>query len=80
MPSTPKLLIALTQFAPQILHGLILREGYFPFGNGCQPVGIARATFQLFFKCAMKSLNNQTDFDSAILMSSKSRPGRDRKR
>jgi hypothetical protein len=31
-------------------------------------------------KCALKSLNNQADFDSAILMSSKSRPGRDRKR
>jgi hypothetical protein len=36
--------------------------------------------FSLFSKCALKLLNNQADFDSAILMSSKSRPDRDRKR
>jgi hypothetical protein len=36
--------------------------------------------FSLFSKCALKSFNNRADFDSAILMSSKSRPGQDRKR
>jgi hypothetical protein len=36
--------------------------------------------FSLFSKCALKLLNNQADLDAAILMSSKSRPGRDRTR
>jgi len=45
-----------------------------PFGNDCQPIEIARGVFGLFSKCALKWLNNQADFDSAIRRFDPSRP------
>jgi hypothetical protein len=44
------------------------------FGNGCQPIEIVEACFDRFSKYALKSLNNQTDFDSAIRRFDPSRP------
>src|SRR5206468_826017 len=43
------------------------------FGNGGQAIEIARGHFEPFSKCALKSLNNQTDFDSAILWSAQAK-------
>jgi hypothetical protein len=37
----------------------------FLFGNNCQAIEIAKGHFGVFSKCALKSLHNQTDFDSA---------------
>jgi len=41
-------------------------EGCFSFGNGCQAIEVARASFGRFFQMLMKLLDNQADFDSAI--------------
>jgi hypothetical protein len=38
---------------------LILSRGLPPFGNGCQAIGIARACFDRFSKCALQLLDNQ---------------------
>jgi hypothetical protein len=40
----------------------------------CAAIEIARGHFERLSKCALKSLNNQTDFDSAIRRFDPSRP------
>jgi hypothetical protein len=47
------------------------------FGNDCQAIEMARGRFQPFSKCALKSLNNQADFDSAIQTPDPSGRGQD---
>ena len=50
MPSTPEALERVGGVRPQILPGLIHREGCFSFGNGCQAIEIVRACFGRFFQ------------------------------
>jgi hypothetical protein len=56
------------------LLALLTLWGLFLFGNNCQAIEIAKGHFKCFPKCALKSLNNQTDFDSAIRRFDPSRP------
>jgi hypothetical protein len=46
----------------------------FSFGNVCQAIDITELHFDHFSKRALKSLNNQPDFDSAIRRFDPSRP------
>jgi hypothetical protein len=41
---------------------------------------LLEAVFDIFSKCTLKSLDNQTDFDSAIRRFDPSRPSQDSKR
>jgi hypothetical protein len=52
----------------------------FSFGNCSQAIDIAEASFGYFSKRALKLLENQADFDSAIRMSDPLRPKRGLKR
>jgi hypothetical protein len=55
-------------------------DGFFHLEMAANLLELLERLFGLFPKCALKSLNNQADFDSALLMSSKFLLGRDRKR
>jgi hypothetical protein len=49
-------------------------EGCFSFGNGRQAIELLERVLTVFSKCALKLLDNQADFDSAIRRFDPSRP------
>jgi hypothetical protein len=61
--------------------GLILLRGPLPYlETSANLLELLERLFRLFSKHALKSLNNQTDFDSAIRRFDPSRPSQDLKR
>jgi len=64
----PKLLSASAQFVPQGFAGTYPEWGaVFHLEIAAKLLKLLELIFDVFSKCALKSLNNQADFDSAIL-------------
>jgi hypothetical protein len=67
MPSTPKLLSVWAQPAAPDLAGLILpARAVFHLETAAKPLELLERVLADFSKCALKSLDNQAYFDSAI--------------
>jgi hypothetical protein len=69
-----KALSASAHFASQISPGLILRGGMFHLEMPTKLLKLLQLNLDAFSKYALKSLNDQADFDSAIRRFDPSRP------
>jgi hypothetical protein len=80
MPSTPKLLSMWAPPAAPDLAGLILpAEGRFHLETAAKSLKLPERVLADFSKCALKLLDNQADFDSAIRRFESSRPNQESK-